>query len=409
MLNSSEPARADSSSSPPTATSFEADARASLESLRLSLARLLDHLPMGRERAVDLRRALDLDAALAWQIHTIVTASDCLRAGRVVPKAGAMDRFFIQARARRVPTDLVDAARAAYANFERTVAHHAGDREVFEAMLSALRPDDGATLKRLRKSAHRADAAVWGLSVRLRLNCVVFHERPTGQHDCLVLRARVGVRCLREGATIGIYASGLTWGGPGPAPTAGPNVASDACELLEDFCTGPVPRLVPLTAENGRRLDHLELHALGRSQEVSVFWRNLSLDFPGGSSRPPHGCTAECLEPTELTVMDMLVPRGWTSPGTARCTVTPLTSIHGPLAGRSPLAFEGAPAHVGSRLEELYLRQAPRYTEALARCIADLGWDPTAFDLYRCEVPYPILHTAVHLRVDGPESGPGPA
>lgn len=387
------------------ATTFETDARRALESLRRALARILDALPPGRQRAVDLRRSLDLDAALAWQIHTIVAASDALRAGRVVPKAGAMDRFFLQARARRVPAALIDPARDAYADFERTVAHHAGDRDVFNAMISALRPDDGATLKRLRRAAHRADAAVWGLSVRLRLNCVVFHERPTGQHDCLTLRARLGVRCLREGASIAIYASGLTWGGPGPAPAAGPNVASDSCELLEEYCTGPVPRLVPLVTPDGRRLDHLELRALGRSQEVSVFWRNTSLDFPGGSSRPPHGSTAECLEPTELTVMDMLIPRGWTSPGTARCSVTPLTGIHGPLAGQSPLPFEGAPVHLGSRLDDLHLREAPRYVEALAASLEERAWDPAAFDLYRCLVAYPILHTAVHLCVDGPGAG----
>lgn len=385
--------------------SFEADARAALDGLRAAVARILDHLPAARDRAADLRRALDLDAALAWQIHTIAASSDPLRAGRVVPKAGAMQRFLDQARARRIPGPLIEEARAAYADFEEAVAHHAGSRGTFEAMLSALRPDDGATLKRLRRAAHRADAAVWGLSVRLRLNCVVFHERPTGEHDCLVLRARIGVRCLREGASIGIYASGLTWGGDGPAPSGGPNVASDACELLEEFCTGPVPSLRPITGENGRRLDHLELTGLGRSREVSVYWRNLSLDFPGGSSRPPHGSTAECLEPTELTVMDMLIPRGWTDPRTARSTVTPLAALHGPAAAGSPIPFEGTPMHLPPGLENLHLRQAPRYTEALERSLAERGWPVSDFDVYRSEVPYPILHTAAHLRIDGPAAG----
>lgn len=386
----------------PAASPFEDDARRALDALRRSLAAILDCLPPGRDRAVDLQRALDLDPALAWQIHTLSSAADPLSAGRVVPKAGAMDRFFLQARAKRIPAARLDAARRAYTDFELTVAHHAGARSTFDAMLSALRPDDGPTLKRLRKAAHHADAAVWGLSVKLRLNCVVFHERPTGQHDCLSLRARIGVRCLREGATIAIYASGLTWGGPGPAPSAAPGVAADRCELLHDFCAGPVPRLASVRAPDGRPLDHLELHALGRSQEVSVYWRNLSLDFPGGSSAPPHGCTAECLEPTELTVMDLLVPKGWTSPASARCSVTALAGLHGPLAARSAFPFEGRAVHLGSRLEDLHLRQAPRYVEALARSLEQRRWDPHAFDLYRCEIAYPILHTALHLRVDGP-------
>lgn len=393
--NSSAP-----SATPESTAAFESEARRSLESLRLAVGRVLDTIPGSQHRAVDIRRALDLDAALAWQIHTIATTADPLTAGRVVPKAGAMERFLAQAKAQRVPVSLVSAARSAYEQFERVVDHHAGGRDTFEAMVSALRPDDGPALKRLRKAAHRAAAAVWGLSVRVRLNCVVFHERPTGEHDCLVLRARVGVKCFREGATIGFHASGLTWGGAHPATAADPRVAIDSCELLPDYCTEPIPRILTHALPEGPRWDHLQLQALGRSREISLFWRNLSLNFPGGSATPPHGCTAECLEPTELTVMDLLVPKGWTDPSTAQCWMTPLTGVYGPHAIGSRLPFEGEVAYLGSRIPDLYTSHSPVYVEALTRLLEQRGWSNT-YDIYRCEVAYPILHTAVHVRVDG--------
>lgn len=375
-----------------------------LEHLRRTVSRLLEASPGGGQRPAELRRTLDLDAALAWQVHTLATVGDALRAGRVVPKAGAMERFFRAARSTGVADALAREAEEAYAQFERLVGDHAGNRETFDAMVAALRPEDTKALERLRRAAFKANSAVWGVSIRCSMHCVVFNERPTGEHDCLSVRARIGVQCLRGGAKVGIYASARTWGGSYSPPEGAPNVALDECQLLPEYCSSPMPHIERAAAADGTYRDYLCLDGVGRTSEVTLVWRNLSPAFPGGSRTPPHGCSAQCLEPTEMQIVDLLIPRGWTDPQTARVLVTPVTTpIMVPLAGGvQQLAFEGRVEHLGSRIEGMFARQAPRFTEVLAAELAKLGWDPEGFDIYRCIVKYPVLHAAVHVALDGP-------
>lgn len=382
-----------------TPPAFEEETTKALERLRIAVARLVETVPTGAERAADLRRSLDLDAALAWQIHTLAGSDDVLRAGRVVPKAGAMERFLKAVKARRMPAELENEARLAYAEFERVVGDHAGDRETFDAMLTALRPDDGAGLQRLRRTAYRANAAVWGIGVRTAVHCVIFNQRPTGEHDCLAIRGRAGIRRLQESAVVGIYASGRTWGGSTCPPEGAASVALDRCELIEQFCSNPVPHVERVAAPDGTFRDFLQFEGLGRTREVTVFWRNLSLAFPGGSTTPPHGLTSPCTEPAEVHIADLLVPRGWSDPSTVAVSVTENNryTLWGGQLQR--LQFEGEAEYLGTRLESLYTRHAPRYAEIVEEQFKELGWSPTAFDLYRCTVTYPVLHSAIHLSV----------
>jgi hypothetical protein len=387
---------------------FHAHAGQVLERLRTAVARLVEAAPGGADRATDLRRALDLDAALAWQVHTIATASDLLRAARVIPKAGAMDRLFRSARAHSIEPGLVSDVAAAYGDFERLVGEHAGDRETFDAIVAALRPDDAAALQKIRRAAFKANAATWGLAVRCMLNCVVFRQRPGGEHDCLSIRARIGVRCLHEGATIGIYASARTWGGSTCPPEGAPRVAIDTGELLNECCSRPTPPIERIRMPDGSVRDFIRLEGVGRSSETTLYWRALSLDFPDGTTAPPHGCSSPCLEPAELSVVDLLVPRGWTDPRTATALVTGSGApvpVPGPgLLGRS-LPFEGKAEHLGTSLDRLHTRQAPGYPGIVRAQLARVGWDSTEFDIFRCVVRYPMFHASVHLFVPGAPGG----
>lgn len=383
---------------------FERASSSALDRLRLALARLLQELPGSASRATDLRRALSLDAALAWQVHTLATSRgrDILGAGRVVPKVGAMERFLKAAGAVGLPDHAVSEARAAYEAFERTVGDHAGDRATFEAMLSAIHPADGASLRKIRRNAYRANTAVWGVAIRAHVNCVVFRQRPTGEHDALAVRGRVGLHRLRENAVVGFPASGRTWGGGTSPPEGEPTVTVGRCELLEDHCSRPIPRIrrVEPAGPAGKPFDFLEPQGLGLTSTATLLYRNLSLDFPGGSATPPHGTTVYCREPAEVLIADLLIPRGWAEPGTAAATIVDdsRNAIEAP-SDPQHFPFEGVVEHLGQNLERLYTRHAPSYAEAVAGELEALGWTDTEFDLYRCEIPYPILHSALHLSV----------
>src|SRR5690606_38774814 len=117
----------------PEPETLEEASSGALDRLRLALARLLREMPGASARATDLRRALSLDAALAWQVHTLATSRgrDVLSAGRIVPKVGAMERFLQAAATTGLSAQAVSEARAAFQAFEQTVGEHAGDRATF--------------------------------------------------------------------------------------------------------------------------------------------------------------------------------------------------------------------------------------------------------------------------------------
>ena len=56
--------------------------------------------------------------------------------------------------------------------------------------------------------------------------------------------------------------------------------------------------------------------------------------------------------------------------------------------------------HLGTDLGALEAPEIPRYRGVLEHMLKELGWSDTTFDLYRVCVPYPTMHTWVHLRMD---------
>jgi hypothetical protein len=382
--------------------SFESRTLQVLAQLRGAVQALLATLPTESPRAVDLKRALGVDAALAWQVFSLANHQDLLRMGRLVPKAGAMRRFVESARQAGARPDCIAEVEAAYELFEVTIKDVAGDRRSFDAILSGLRPDDESALLRLRRAAFRANASVWGVSARTTVHAVIFYERPTGEHDCIGIRGRVGLRKLQEGASIGIYASSRTWGGATCPPDSGDQVAVDGCQLLPEYSSKPLPKITRLEGPDGLSRDYVQLEQLGKTGEVTVFWRNLTLNFPGGSRTPPHGITAPCLEPSEVLLMDLLIPRGWVPNPQASVWVTPessryATAQHGLEPHRLP--FEGAAEYLGNNLQSLRTQHAPRYHEAMSQQLDQLRWN-VPFDIFRCVVRYPVLHSAINLCVD---------
>lgn len=381
---------------------FEEDAGRVLRELRQALAQVLLRLP-DVERAVDLRRRLGLDAALAWQVFSFANTEDVLEDGRLVPKAGAMQRFLEAAGVARVDPGALAAVRGAYDSYGAAIAAHAGERETFDAMVQSLRPPDASALIKQRRVAFRANAALWGVTIRTAVNVVIFHQRPTGEHDCLCVRGRVGVRGLRPGVEVGIYASTRTWGDSQSEKGS----ALAGCQLIEQACSSPLPRIERREVSDGTDRDFLVLRGLGKSGEATVFWTAMSRDFAGGSREPPHGCTFPATEPAERLVTALVVPQGWTNPSTASVRVTPI-DVHGLLAGlRSQthlagpsLPFEGRVVHARS-LEALRVAECPALEGLAANAIDQAGWSDTPFDVYRCILRFPVLHSMVHLWADG--------
>jgi hypothetical protein len=392
-------------SDPAKAEVFIAESRSAIAQLGDAIRRVVAAVPASGIRPTDLARAFDLDYALAWQIHALAHQPDGPLTPRVVPKRGAMERF-LRAAAKSAPVSLADDVESAYDAFEQLVKDLAGDRDTFDAMLTLQRPQDGAGLQKLRRSAHRANAAVWGVSCRCGIRTLVFHQRPTGEQDSLLISGRIGLQRLYADALVSISASSRTWGGSFLQPGAHPKIVIAECELIEPACSRPLPRLDRVIDAERVSRDFLTIDGVGKRGESTFFWRNLSRDIPG-LSNPPHGISAHCVVPTELVLLDLIIPRGWLEKPSARAWISPDTTrlaIPDP-SGQYRLPFEGEAQHLGSALSNLHSAAAPQYADLVQSEIARLGWDDTEFEIFRLEVQYPVLHSAAHLCVE--ETGKG--
>jgi hypothetical protein len=379
---------------------FVAESRQAIADLRDAVRRVVAAVPVSGTRPTDLAKAFDLDYALAWQIHSLANQPDGPLTPRVVPKRGAMERF-LRAAARSAPEDLARSVKSAYETFQQMVAELAGDRDTFDAMLTLQRPQDRSGLQKLRRAAHRANAAVWGVSCRCAIRTIVFYQRPSGEQDSLSISGRIGLQRLYPDALISIVGSSRTWGGSFLRPGSDPAIVIAPCELIESACTKPLPRLERTTDADGTPRDLLAIDGLGKRGESTFFWRNVSRNVPD-LSRPPHGLSVRCVAPTELIFMDLLIPRGWMERPEARGWLSADTThlaIPDP-GGQYRFPFEGDARHLGSSLANLHAPRAPQYTDLVQSEITRMGWQDTEFDIFRLEVPYPVLHSAAHLCVE---------
>ncbi len=387
----------------PASATFQELAGEVIGALQRALGQALATFP-DVKIAADLKRRLDLDAALAWQIFSLANTADPLAADRFIPKAGAMDRFIRTITKAKAPALLCQAVADAYSEFEAFVKAHAGDRASFSAMLSSLQPADRAAWTKLRKAAFRANSGVWGVSVDCSINCLVFHERPSGAQDALSLRGRVGVRGYRAGTGVAMSASTRIWAGSGPPPEnwrdlPDAKIMTSSAGLIHEACSQPMPRIEARITPDGSLRDYLALEGLGRQSEATAWWTTFSPDFKG-TRTPPHGCSCPCPEPTELLQIDLIMPRTWCDPTRLR------TRVVGPDVRFSPdslignLPLDNTAVHLGHRLESLYTPAVPHYYELLHDQLERLGWLGTTFEIFRCAIKYPVLHCTTHVYVE---------
>lgn len=378
-------------------------ASGSVAALQRALGRVLATFP-DVKRSVDLKRRLNLDAALAWQIFSLTHSTDPLAASRFIPKAGAMDRFVKTIHKAGTPVPLREAVETAYSGFEALVHEYAGDRDTFAAIISALLPVDRATWAPLRRAAFRANTGVWGVSVECSVNCSIWNQQEPHGDANICVRGRVGIKGFRAGAAVAMSLSTRVWGGSHPPPedtdatNMGEGVVTASGNLITDACSQPLPRVETRVCPDGSFRDYAALEGLGRRSESDLWWSTFA-GRCGGSRAPPHGCSCPCPEPTALQVVDLIVPGGWSNPASVRARIVGPDVRLSPTSATGDLPFEGEGVHLGSDLDALHLADAPIYSELVTEELRRRGWLDTTFDLYRCTIKFPILHSITHLYV----------
>lgn len=381
-----------------TPESFAAECARTLKALRASLRRLLAEAPTPIKRATDLQHALGVRASLAWQVFRVAKAEDASASVEHIPLADAMTKFFDAARKKGFPKHVVDHAVASYATFEAMIAQHAGSRSTLDAMIAGMGGQNNEQIDlRARRAAFRAASQLWGLQSTLTYRCLIGGLAGPGL-DMLsvIVQGSRGLRALRPNRALPICRRTTTWTRADNPEEFQAGVKGTS--LLEDFCTDNLPRITT-TVRGSVAHDYVTFVGMGLTAKLDIFLAtkmNSVLD----DSEPELGVTSMIRVPSEEFIADMLVPAGVLDPATVTvrtCGCTEDVSAAETALDEYLLAPPRPAMYLGTDLEALHDKSMPRCPEMLRFVLREIGQSRTPYDIFRCRVRFPTLHTCIAL------------
>lgn len=407
---------------PSGATSFEQDAAAVLNAMRNAFGALLAAVPGGVRKPTDLKRALRIDAKLAWRVFKLGTAADPMTSACHVPGLAAMRTFLKAAGDRGLPSDVVESAECTIADFERLIEVHAGDRGSFDSMISACADESPSPLDlEHKRAAFRANSHLWGVQARTQLGCWLIHPgAEPGMIDLASIRGFVGLRRFRANASW-VVSRIRVIDDDGTARRSIVREAFDAdaeaehgVSLLRAFCTDPLPPLRTYTDAEGYVCTELVGNEVGNASAVTCITgdvsRNAGSCYRGENNRVGGGI-AGVRTPCEVLIHDLLVCEGTFG------TIDPRVFVEGDIRGRpvrapgqgsDRLCVHESVDYLGRGASVLHTPDVPRYSAMAGYAFDKLGWDGERFDVYRCRVQYPVMPSKVVIEFDLPERPPRP-
>ena len=397
---------------------FEEEVAAILGRLRGALAELLAALPGNVSNGPDLRRVLKLNNKLCWRVIKVATASNPLDAAIHVPSATNMKTVLKAASARKVPRARRDAVAKAVADFEKLVETHAGDRSSFDSMVSALGDDPAAIDLTHKRAAFRANSHICGMQAETQLNCCFLHPaQDPGMLDIATLRGGLNLRRMRPDATW-IVAEARTADNDGVVrreivrePLDPSQATTHGLAPLRAFCSEPLPRFSTVGGQGGFVLGELAGNRVGNASAITCITADVVRNA-ASCCQDEHNTHGELVAgvhtPCHALIHDVLIFKGMfgaISPGVCVYDDYWRKMSRGATVPEAvTLATHEEVSRLGQGPSVLPTPDVPRYAEMARYAFARLGWDGEQFEVYRCRVEYPVMHSAVVVRFPLPEA-----
>lgn len=390
-----------------TAPRLEAEASVVMEDLRKALGELLERSPGRPGRAIELERGLGISKKLAWQVIRIAK-SETLGEIANVPSRASVRTLTAAARKHGVPGRVLDRVATAFEAFDKFAESRADDRASLVTMLGGTTSLPGDSYEvNVRKAAFKANAHIWGNKVEKMIRAVAFHPTPSRPdlEDVALVIGDIGLQRLREGGALNMVRWFRTADTPNqPEAMPGLDLSSlvdRGVNLLPEFCTHPLPRMVPTPSVLGGIETELVIPT-GRSGAVTVYSEQLR-EKSEAAPHPVYDLRLFVTIPVESVVLDMMVPVGLTNPATVRAVVYgrrphPEHVYDERMADLLPQRESGM--YLGAMEVPPAASGAPRYQEAVRHTLSKNGWLGGKFDVYRLSVEYPVLHTLLCVRAD---------
>jgi hypothetical protein len=400
---------------------LEKQAAATLQRLRAALAGVIAEIRGEVRRPADLERALKLPHTLAWRVFKFANSRDLLTEASKVPGQFAMNKFLEAAGAAGVPERRIRAVKTSLAAFLEVVENHAGDRDSFDSMLSALASEEETPIDlQYRKTAFQGNSHILGIQAKSQLTCQIFH--PSAHDPSLIdfaaVRGLIDLRWLRGDATCVISALRVCTSDGVPlmedAPKALEDHSSgpDSLGMLREFCSKTLPRIRMTRMPLGFINTEIIGKAVGNQSVATCILGHVMPQVSPRYATPGndmHRSLGVVRTPTTVLVHDMLIAEGLFGRVDPKAEVyTDHRADNQSIANRAcdRLPMQVAVDYLGKGPSAVHTADVPRYEEMLGFAFKRLGWDGEKFDVYRCRVEYPVMPSSVVMQFDLPEAPP---
>ncbi|CAG0983451.1 hypothetical protein PHYC_01892 [Phycisphaerales bacterium] len=385
----------------PSHSAFASEVEAALARLRLAAGELIHASQLQIERATDLQRALGVGPAIAWQLYRLATVESSFAALAFTPRVGSMDRLLRAAREHGFRVSAVEGMSKVYEEFSRLVSYHAGDRDTFDAMVAPLgNGTTGQIELKHRRAAFRGNVQVWGYQASTVYRACVCHPSTKPGHEAAAFVAGfVAIRQLRPTNPIPILRRKVFIERHGQVSEF--DVSAQGPALIEEFSTA-TPSSIMAVGDGKHVRETLTLEGVGRAASVTCFLTDTVWDGPPRTADTPWSMGLMVSVPCETLIIDLLVPRGASqSAGVRVRTFGNPSNVDSAMTQSDeylvPTRETGS--YLGTSLDALQAAEVARCPSLVRHVLRRNGWEGAEFDLYRCRVRYPILHTAVSLDV----------
>jgi hypothetical protein len=174
-------------------------------------------------------------------------------------------------------------------------------------------------------------------------------------------------------------------------------------EVLDEFTSQPRPQLVRQPTPDDRARTEVVFPPSGRAGAVTLYTaQRIAAAIEGEQNS--FDANLFVTVPCESLVGELLVPVGLSDPETVRVAVYGRRDDPSQVFDRRTadlLPQRESPMYLGTMETYPPIPGAPRHGDAVRHAMDELAWLGTRFDVYRCSVRYPVLHTFIRLAVDG--------
>ena len=378
--------------------------RLHLTDLAETLSVLLGSLPQPVRRAPDLVKQLGIDNPLACRMLRVAQAADAAEAIEFMPTINQVRRVVVRS-AELAPGPAADRALDSMSRFDALVNELGIDQRGFESLVSSLSPTGVRRVElQHRRAAYRANAHLWGLSAESVVSLMVL--LPGAKGDTLDLHAVLGfvhARITRPSSVI-MFGSRLRRAGVSDEVAASTDTARiSASDLLHPFSTVQDASLSEVQDSRGFRGTQVNFRGVRPKDAETIFVRRYVPDFVRTDTDERCASNTLVLWPSALNHKDLLIPSGLTDPATL--AVEGFARRDDPrrvfdLDPADRLPIHESPKHSAQITTLPTSTGYPRLNEVFESIAGEHLRRGVTFDLYRWQVPFPMLHSLLCLRVD---------